>query len=258
MPPQLLPGLLQSRGSSLARAGQIGPACLRVVEALLADPVVDRLPTAGRLLRLAERHDPARLEAACARALRFADPQYATIKRHPPGGYPRRRPGPGAGRRPHPGPGRCLRPRRRGPARPPLRGGGVMDVTPQLAPTLKALRLSGILATLEARHRQAVDGQWAYTAFLARLLEDETERRAQKQLAIRVRRAGVTSTKTLEGFDFAFNPTVNRQQVLAPAAGDYLRRKRHPCAGPRLICGPPGVGKTHPIYYPTGSDISPA
>lgn len=81
LPPRLLPGLLQSRGSSLARAGQIGPACLRVVEALLADPVVDRLPTAGRLLRLAERHDPARLEAACARALRFADPRYATIKR---------------------------------------------------------------------------------------------------------------------------------------------------------------------------------
>lgn len=120
-----------------------------------------------------------------------------------------------------------------------------MDVTPQLAPTLKALRLSGILATLEARHRQAVDGQWSYTEFLARLLEDETERRAQKQLAIRVRRAGVTSTKTLEGFDFAFNPMVNRQQVLALAAGDYLRRKRHPCASPRLICGPTGVGKSH-------------
>ena len=55
-----------------------------------------------------------------------------------------------------------------------------------------------------------------------------------------VRRAGVTSTKTHEGFDFAFNPMVNRQQVLALAAGDYLRRKRNV-----LLCGPTGVGKSH-------------
>jgi DNA replication protein DnaC len=99
-----------------------------------------------------------------------------------------------------------------------------MDLTPQLTPTLKALRLSGILATLEARHRQAIDGQWSYIEFLARLLEDETERRAQKQLALRVRRATLNSTKTLEGFDFAVNPTINRQQVLALASGEYIRR----------------------------------
>lgn len=115
-----------------------------------------------------------------------------------------------------------------------------MDLTPQLTPTLKALRLSGILATLEARHRQAIDGQWSYIEFLARLLEDETERRAQKQLALRVRRATLNSTKTLEGFDFAFNPTINRQQVLALASGEYIRRHRNV-----LICGPTGVGKSH-------------
>ena len=110
----------------------------------------------------------------------------------------------------------------------------------QLVPTLKALRLSGILATLEARQRQAIDAQWSYLEFLARLLEDETERRAQKQLALRVRRASLGSTKTLEGFDFGFNPTINRQQVLALASGDYIRRKHNV-----LICGPTGVGKSH-------------
>lgn len=115
-----------------------------------------------------------------------------------------------------------------------------MDLTPQLTPTLKGLRLSGILATLEARHRQAIDGQWSYIEFLARLLEDETERRAQKQLALRLRRATLNTTKTLEGFDFAFNATVNRQQVLALANGEYIRRKRNV-----LICGPTGVGKSH-------------
>jgi DNA replication protein DnaC len=115
-----------------------------------------------------------------------------------------------------------------------------MDLTPHLTTTLKGLRLSGVLSTLEARHRQAIDGQWSYIEFLARLLEDETERRAQKQLALRVRRATLNTTKTLEGFDFTFNLTINRQQVLALASGDYIQRKRNV-----LVCGPTGVGKSH-------------
>jgi DNA replication protein DnaC len=115
-----------------------------------------------------------------------------------------------------------------------------MDLSHELSPKLKQLRLSGVLATLEARHRQAVDGQWSYSEFLSRLLEDEIERRAQKQLALRVRRASLNTTKTLEGFDFSFNPSLNRQQVLELASGDYIRRKRNV-----LLCGPTGVGKSH-------------
>jgi DNA replication protein DnaC len=115
-----------------------------------------------------------------------------------------------------------------------------MELKHQLLAPLKQLRLSGILATLEARHRQAVDGKWSHLEFLERLLEDEVERRAQKQLALRIRRANVQPTKTLEDFDFSFNPTVNRQQLLHLASGDYLRQKRNV-----LICGPSGVGKSH-------------
>jgi DNA replication protein DnaC len=115
-----------------------------------------------------------------------------------------------------------------------------MELKHQLVPQLKQLRLSGILETLEARHRQAIDAKWSYIEFLSRLLEDEVERRSQKQLALRVRRAAVTSTKTLEGFDFGFNPSINRQQILQLASGDYIRLKRNV-----LICGPSGVGKSH-------------
>jgi len=115
-----------------------------------------------------------------------------------------------------------------------------MELKHQLQPYLKQLRLSGILETLDARHRQAVEGQWTPIEFLARLLEDEVERRAQKQLALRLRRAAVHSAKTLEGFDFAFNPSLNRQKVLALASCDFVRHKRN-----LLICGPTGVGKSH-------------
>jgi hypothetical protein len=55
-----------------------------------------------------------------------------------------------------------------------------MVLDQQLTPYLKQLRLSGVLDTLDARTRQAIDGQWSYVDFLSRLLQDEVERRAQK------------------------------------------------------------------------------
>ena len=113
-------------------------------------------------------------------------------------------------------------------------------MTHQMVPFLKRLRLSGILQTLDVRNQQAIDEQLTYIEFLARLLEDEVERRAQKQLALRIRRASINTTKTLEGFDFAFNPHINRQQILDLATCTYIRQKRNV-----LLCGPTGVGKSH-------------
>lgn len=115
-----------------------------------------------------------------------------------------------------------------------------MELNHQVSAQLKHLRLSGVVETLAARERQAIDAKWSYLDFLSRLLADEIERRAQKQLALRVRRSLVNTTKTLEGFDFSINPSINRQQILALASGDYLRQKRNV-----LICGPSGVGKSH-------------
>lgn len=115
-----------------------------------------------------------------------------------------------------------------------------MELSHQLIPHLKRLRLSGILETLDVRNQQAIDGRWSYVDFLARLVEDEAERREQKQLGLRIRRASLDSTKTLEGFDFNFNPSLNRQQVLDLATCNYILKKRNV-----LICGPTGVGKTH-------------
>lgn len=115
-----------------------------------------------------------------------------------------------------------------------------MELNHQLTPYLTKLRLSGILQTLAARNRQAIEGHWSYTEFLSRLLEDEVERRAQKQLSLRLRRSSANSTKTLETFDFTFNPALNRQQILRLASCDFVRQHRN-----LLICGPTGTGKTH-------------
>lgn len=125
-----------------------------------------------------------------------------------------------------------------------------MEMTHQLTSFVERLRLSGILQTLDVRNQQAIDGQWTYMEFLARLLEDEVERRAQKQLRLRILRARINTTKTLERFDFNFNPSVNRQQVLDLATCSYIGQKRN-----ALICGPTGVGKPQSMHYPYRLDV---
>jgi transposase len=80
LPPHKVPGLQLSREGCRVQAQEIGPATTEMVDIHLADPVVDRLPTVGRLLRLGERYGDDRLEAACKRALSFGDPNYRTIK----------------------------------------------------------------------------------------------------------------------------------------------------------------------------------
>ena len=115
-----------------------------------------------------------------------------------------------------------------------------MQISHQLVPKLKNLRLSGILATLEVRTQQAIEEKLSYVEFLQRLLEDEVERRAQKQLDLRLRRASFDLEKTLEGFDFSFNPSINRQQVFDLATARFVERHES-----ILIQGPAGVGKSH-------------
>lgn len=115
-----------------------------------------------------------------------------------------------------------------------------MELKHQLAGQLRHLRLSGVLETLEVRNRQAIDDKWSFVEFLSRILEDEVERRTQKQLSLRIRRGALNSTKTLEGFDFDFNLNLNRQQILELATCEFIRQKRN-----LLICGPTGVGKSH-------------
>jgi DNA replication protein DnaC len=115
-----------------------------------------------------------------------------------------------------------------------------MELKQHLLPKLKQLRLSGVLDTLDVRLQQAVAEHWTHSEFLERLLEDEVERRQQKQLTTRLRRATLNTTKTLEAFDFSQLPNLNKALVYDLAAGQFIHDKRNV-----LICGPTGVGKSH-------------
>jgi len=115
-----------------------------------------------------------------------------------------------------------------------------MNPMPELAPMLKQLRLSGILDSLEVRNKQAIDKKMAYPEFLALLISDEVARRDQKRFATRLRRASFRSHKTLDQFDFNFNPTINSALVHELITGRFIEEKVAV-----LIAGPCGTGKSH-------------
>ena len=81
LPAHKVPGVMLTREGCRLHAEEIGPATQQVVEGMLNHRPEDHLRMAGRLLKLGERFGPERLETACARAVRFDDPAYMTIKR---------------------------------------------------------------------------------------------------------------------------------------------------------------------------------
>ena len=111
---------------------------------------------------------------------------------------------------------------------------------PELSPTLKRLRLSGLTETLTARNREAIEKKLSYPEFLALMIQDEAERREQKKYDLRLRRAGFRGDKTLEGFDFAFNLQIDQQQIRDLASGRFIEEKVAV-----LIAGRCGTGKSH-------------
>lgn len=115
-----------------------------------------------------------------------------------------------------------------------------MNPMPELTPMLKQLRLSGIMDSIEARNRQAIEKKMSYMDFLATIITDEIARRNQKKLASALRRANFRNQKTLEEFDFAFNPNINRALVMDLADCRFIREKV--CV---FIVGPCGTGKSH-------------
>jgi DNA replication protein DnaC len=107
-----------------------------------------------------------------------------------------------------------------------------MHPTDELIPILKKLRLSGVLGSLELRTRQAVDDNLSHTEFILRLLTDEVERRDAKQTDMRLRRASFEHAKSLEDFDFSFNPKVPKAKVIDTSR----RRSGTERASPATTC----------------------
>jgi DNA replication protein DnaC len=99
---------------------------------------------------------------------------------------------------------------------------------------LKALKLGGMLDTLELRLDQARKNRLGYVEFLELLLEDEVQRRANKSLAARIAKA------RFEEVSFDFNPKIPAPQIRDLATCQFVERKESV-----IICGPVG-GRENP------------
>jgi len=115
-----------------------------------------------------------------------------------------------------------------------------MNMNGQIENRLKSLRLQGLLETLPVRLKQAEESNSGYQDFLLMLLEDEYERRQSNRLLKRLRKAGFEEEKTLEGFDFSFNPEIPVKKVKQLGSCGYIERNEN-----IFLLGPVGVGKTH-------------
>lgn len=111
----------------------------------------------------------------------------------------------------------------------------------ELQRSLRQLRLGGIAAVLETRLHQAQAEPMAPIDFLACLVGDELTRRADRLLERRRKEAGFRDTRrTLDNFDFTFNPKMNRSLIFDLATGAFIARRED-----ALFLGPGGSGKSH-------------
>lgn len=115
-----------------------------------------------------------------------------------------------------------------------------MIVKPELAKTLKSLRLSGILTTLPARVQQASDGSMSPLEFLEVLLADEIDRRRDRLFERRIKLARIDPRHRLDAFDWSFNPRIAKKAVCELATTRFIADREN-----AIFIGPPGTGKSH-------------
>ena len=230
-PPEKIAFFMHTPAWCRRKAAELGVSVAEVVAVIMEVNALYRLRQAQGVVGLADKHGAERLEAACRRAIDVGDPSYKTVKGILAAGTEHEgdeRPDapPSAPAHLH-GPGASLR-----------WGGGPMR-THQLEDALRALKLFGMLDTLEARLAQATAGELGHVELLGVLCADEATRRDAAGLERRLKAARFEQSATIEEFDFSFNP-----KIPAPVIRD-LATLRFVDAGESVILhGPVGVGKS--------------
>lgn len=110
----------------------------------------------------------------------------------------------------------------------------------QLHRNLKDLRLSGMISSLDVRLQEARGNQLDYGEFLELLVYDELAVRQERKIDRMLKRADFRNLKTLEHFNWQFNPNLERNRFYELASCKFIRDARD-----ILFIGPPGTGKTH-------------
>ena len=110
----------------------------------------------------------------------------------------------------------------------------------QLTDRLKDLRLSGMIAALDVRLQEARANRLDYQDFLESLVYDEMAVRQERKIGRTLKKADFNNLKTLDHFNWQFNPNIERNKFYELATCKFIRDRRD-----LLFIGPPGTGKTH-------------
>ena len=110
----------------------------------------------------------------------------------------------------------------------------------ELSALLSKLHMDHLEAQLDAVCEQAAARQEDYKTFLSQALQTEWQGRYQRGIEARLRQARLPWVKTLEQFDFEFQPSLDRRLVRELTGLSFVERAHNV-----IILGPPGVGKTH-------------
>lgn len=116
----------------------------------------------------------------------------------------------------------------------------ITPLSPALVKNLAAFHLSGMTRTLPVRLEEAAGGTLSHREFLELLLEDERIQREDNRKKRLYQGAHLPFAKGIEEFDFAFQPSVKKSQILELATGNFITTHQNV-----IFVGPPGTGKTH-------------
>ena len=110
----------------------------------------------------------------------------------------------------------------------------------RLLNTCERLKLRVIPERYEALSEEAAAGEWTYVDYLERLLEEEAAARQERAIAMKTRMAHFPFLKTLDQFDFSFQPSLDRKLIKRLSTLRFVEECENV-----IFLGPPGVGKTH-------------
>jgi DNA replication protein DnaC len=105
---------------------------------------------------------------------------------------------------------------------------------------LNRLRLPRIREILQGVMKKAEEQGKSYLSFLDDLLEEEVAQKEQRRIETALKISGLPFIKSIDEFDFTFQPKLDRQKVMSLFDLTFIRQQ-----GNIIFLGPPGVGKTH-------------
>jgi len=110
-------------------------------------------------------------------------------------------------------------------------------LTGYLESQLQALKLKGILAHYQDITEKAAQNNLSYTEYLSLLFEEEIKRKNDGTVKTKINKARFPFIKTLEEFDFSFQPSLREKEIIALSSLDFIEKKENV-----IFLGPPGVG----------------